>query len=232
MTALGSRSELEALGCLGDGASASTPVTWRWCVAYGSNASPLRLEDKGLDVDGAVLLPAELRDHVPAFEPRRTSYGSVPLTLVREPGAVTATWVLGLPEHLLDRLDVTEGRDPRDVDLDPRTAGNQDEVGTEAAVRTDDGLLVAPPGTYRLARVGTVRVAEVLEVEDAVAYVPGPATRAQVLDDGSWRTWPASDQQEAADHVDRGGPARSVPPPVDVVTGPWPANRLTVRASI
>ncbi|MTV27017.1 hypothetical protein FTX61_16575 [Nitriliruptoraceae bacterium ZYF776] len=82
----------------------------RWVVAYGANASPGRLVDKGLDRRGAVLLPAVVTDHVPAFESRRTVYGSVPLTLVRQEGARTATWVLGVHVDDTDVLDRSEGR--------------------------------------------------------------------------------------------------------------------------
>jgi hypothetical protein len=81
----------------------------RWVVAYGSNAAPSRLVDKGLDRRGAVVLPAELIGWVPAYEARRTGYGAVPLTLVPEEGARTATWVLGIHRDDTHLLDASEG---------------------------------------------------------------------------------------------------------------------------
>jgi hypothetical protein len=201
------------------GSGTEAADAWRWIVAYGANASPPRLVDKRLDRDGAVLLPAELRDHVPAFEARRTGYGAVPLTLVPSPGAVTATWVLGLRAASTALLDRTEGRLRGDLEV----PADQPRHDHEPAA--DDGVHVAPPGTYRLARIGTVRVAGALVLEGALAYVPGPATRVQVVGDG-WRTWPTWGQADAAAHVDRRGPALPAPAPAEVLVGPWPSTPL------
>ena len=190
----------------------SQPDEVRFSVAYGSNASPRRLHDKGLDVDGAVLLPARLRGYVPAFEARRTGYGAVPLTLAPEPGAVTDAWVLGLPPAATDLLDRTEGRVP----------GHTPE---RVLVGESDGRF-APPGTYQLGRIGEVVVAGRWRLAEGLAYLPGRATRIQCDADGRWRTWPEVDQTAAADHLERGGPSRPAPPVVAPVFGPWPPTPL------
>lgn len=185
----------------------------RFAVAYGSNASPLRLMDKELTSRGAILLPAVVRGWVAAFEARRTGYGAVPLTFVPSPGAVTSTWVLGLHPDDLAQLDRTEGRVPDGRDT---TA----EVG-----RTRDPARFAPPGTYRLGRVGDVRIAERLMLRRAMAYLPGPATHVQMTGHG-WRTYPAHDQAAAARHVEGDGPSAPAPPPAQAVVGPWPRTPL------
>ncbi|MFO7960867.1 MAG: gamma-glutamylcyclotransferase family protein [Nitriliruptoraceae bacterium] len=194
----------------------SEPERISFVVAYGSNAAPRRLHDKRLDVDGAVLLPARLRGYVAAFEARRTGYGAIPLTLVPEPGAVIDTWVLGLLPAATGLLDRTEGRVPEH---------------TPAQVRPElaDGRF-APPGTYQLGRVGRVEVAGRWYLEDALAYLPGRATRVQCHDDGRWRTWPGLDQAAAAEHLDRGGSSRPAPPVAAPVLGPWPRTPLRPRS--
>ena len=188
------------------------PGEVRFSVAYGSNASPGRLHDKGLDVDGAVLLPARLRGYVPAFEARRTGYGAVPLTLVPQPGAVTDTWVLGLPPAATVLLDRTEGRVP-------------EHTPEQVLVAAGNGRF-APPGTYQLGRVGEVVVAGRWRLADALAYLPGRATRIQCEADGAWRTWPEVDQSAAASHLGGGGPSRPAPPVAAPVFGPWPPTPL------
>jgi hypothetical protein len=182
-----------------------------WSVAYGANADPDRLRDKGLTGQGVALLPGLLRGWVAAFEARITGYGAVPLTLVPQAGAATATWLLGLPRSLTPQLDRTEGRVPHGAPcrVDP---------GAGDAHR-------APPGTYQLARVGTVEVAGVHRLEDALAYVPGPGTEVQV-DRHGWRTWPAHDQASARRHLERGGPSAPAPQVARPVLGAWPATRL------
>lgn len=185
----------------------------RWSVAYGSNASPGRLVAKGLDRAGAVLLPARLAGFAPAFEHRRTVYGSVPLTLVPITCGVHDTWVLGLPADATDLLDRTEGRVPDGAPL---------TVGPESG----DGRF-APPGTYQLARVGEVAVADRFVLRDALAYLPGPATRVQVVDERRWRTWPRWDQSAAVVHVDASGPDRPAPDVEEAVLGAWPTTPLT-----
>lgn len=184
---------------------------WRWVLAYGSNASPGRLVDKHLDRRGAILLPAVCTGWVPAFEQRRTGYGSVPLTLVPEPGASTSTWLLGVDVVDTGRVDRSEGRVP--------------DGGTP--IERDDRHH-APPYAYVLAHVGPVCVPAAasggveLRLDDAVAYLPGPATRVQVDADGRWRTWPEVDQRAAVAHLDGGGPWRHPPVAERVVGGAWP----------
>jgi len=187
------------------------PGVASFSVAYGSNASPARLRDKGLTARGAILLPAVVPDWVAAFEARRTGYGAVPLTFLPSAGAVTRTWVLGLPVALTPLLDRTEGRVPE---------GTPAEPGPE-----EPGGRFAPPGTYQLGRIGEAVVAGVARLRDVPAYLPGPATRVQVVDEG-WRTWPDHDQAAAAAHLDRDGPSRPAPPVPEPVLGPWPATPL------
>lgn len=187
------------------------PGVARFSVAYGSNASPSRLMDKQLTDQGAILLPAVVRDWVAAFEGRRTGYGAVPLTFVPSSGAVTRTWVLGLVPQALPHLDRTEGRVPEH---------------TPARVAPEAGdARFAAPGTYQLGRVGDVEVAGRFVVRGAVAYLPGPAARVQVVD-GAWRTYPASDQAAAAHHLDDDGPTAPPPSIGEVVLGPWPETPL------
>jgi hypothetical protein len=181
----------------------------RWVVAYGSNASPGRLVDKGLDRRGAWLLPAEVEGWVAAFEHRRTGYGSVPLTLVPDAGARLETWVLGVHVDDLPALDRSEGRLPGDA------------VG--GPIRDD--ARQAPPGAYRLGPVGEVVVADRWRLPDALAYLPGPRTRVQVPA-GEWRTWPRWEQTDAAVHAAAGGPSALPPPVPAAITGPWPETPL------
>lgn len=83
----------------------------RYVLAFGSNASPDRLVDKGLDHRGALLLPADVWGWTTAWEARRsTSTGAVPLTLLPAPGERLTTWVLGVHPDDLDRLDASEFR--------------------------------------------------------------------------------------------------------------------------
>lgn len=190
------------------------PGDLRWSVAYGANADPDRLRDKGLAAEGAVLLPAVLPGWQPVFEARRTRYGSVPLTLLPAPGVRTATWVLGIPAALTGLLDRTEGR----VDAADGASGPaHPPTGTDP-----------PPGTYRLGIVGDVEVAGDWLLRPGLAYLPGPAARVQVTD-GTWRTWPACDQAAARAHLEADGPSRPAPQAGATVTGPWPAARLLPR---
>lgn len=83
----------------------------RWSLAYGANADPDRLVDKGLDRRGAVVLPASARGRERAWEGRRTvSTGAVPLTLVAAPGLRLDVWLLGIHADDTDVLDASEGR--------------------------------------------------------------------------------------------------------------------------
>jgi hypothetical protein len=202
-----------------------TASTWRWSVAYGANANPARLIAKGLDLAGAVLLPAEVTGWVPVFEQRLTAYGSVPLTLVPAAGVRIETFVLGLPPSSTTLLDRSEGR----VLLD-RSEGRVDGRGMDAAAGSApcdpaDGH-VAPPGTYVLGAIGEVVVAGHFLLRDALAYLPGRTTRIQLDADGAPRTWPSSDQAVARAHVTAGGPSRPVSSPPAPIAGPWPPTPL------
>lgn len=199
-------------GALPGPARVLEPGVARFSVAYGSNASPPRLVDKGLTVAGAVLLPAVVRGWVAAFEARRTGYGAVPLTLVPSPGAVTRTWVLGLAPEALPELDRTEGRLP---DGPPATREPDDADPRRA-----------PPGTYQLGPIGDVEVAGRWVLRDALAYLPGPWTQVQITDDGDWRTWPEHNQAAAEAHVHADGPSAPAPAVVDPYLGSWPETPL------
>jgi hypothetical protein len=197
------------------GVSGSTSA-WRFSVAYGANANPARLIAKGLDVAGAVLLPAEVMGWLPAFEQRLTAYGSVPLTLVPADGARIETFVLGLPPGSTPVLDRSEGRVDGGVRAVAADTGPSDPA---------DGH-VAPPGTYVLGAIGEVVVAGRFLLRDALAYLPGRTTRVQLDADGAPRTWPSNDQAVARAHVAAGGPSRPVPPPPAPIVGPWPPTPL------
>ncbi len=193
----------------------------RWSVAYGANASPPRLVAKGLDRRGAVLLPARVRGWVPAFEQRTTSYGAVPLTLVRASAPrVTATWVLGLTEPDTGVLDRSEGR------------AAVDGTAPVADPTPADGH-TPPTGTYRLCGIGEVVVAERFVLRGALAYLPGPSTRIQIDDAGAPRCWPEVGQRQARAHLDAGGPSRRVGALRDAapIVGAWPETPLQRAAA-
>lgn len=83
----------------------------RWSLAYGSNADPDRLLDKGLGDRGAIVLPASVMGHRRAWEARRSvPTGAVPLTLVSEPGVRLDCWLLGIHADDTTVLDDSEGR--------------------------------------------------------------------------------------------------------------------------
>lgn len=185
------------------------PAELRWSLAYGANASPGRLVAKGLDRQGAVLLPARITGWAAAFEQRTTGYGAVPVTLVPVPGRVMATWVLGVTREDTVVLDASEGR-----------AGARDELPADGH---------SPPrGTYRLGQVGEVVVAGRFRLPDALAYLPGPLTRIQVDGAGRPRCWPEVAQRSARAHVAAGRASRVVGdlPGMVTVAGPWPPTPL------
>ena len=188
----------------------AVPHRVRYSVAYGSNASPQRLVDKGLDRDGALLLPARWADVVPAYELRRTGYGAVPVTLTPATGRVADTWVLGIPAEHTGRLDASEGRRP---------------VGSTGTAARDDRRH-APDGSYRLALVGEVAVADRFRLPAAPAYCPGPATRIQLQPDGRPRTLPEHGQADARAHLAAAGAWSPAPPVGTEVTGAWPTTPL------
>lgn len=93
------------------GAATLDPGTIRWSLAYGANADAARLQDKALDVSGAVVLPASVLGWTRAWEARRTSTtGAVPLTLLAAPMARLDVCVLGVHRDDTDVLDASEGR--------------------------------------------------------------------------------------------------------------------------
>ncbi len=200
----------------GDVPVLARPGSVRYSVAYGSNASPARLVDKGLDHDGAILLPARLTGYVPAFEGRRTGYCAVPVTFVPAEGVHLDTWVLGVPAAATPQLDRSEGRaeDPHGV-ADPVVVHHHHHHARHA-----------PAGSYRLAPVGEVAVADRFRLPVGLAYRPGPSTRVQVDDHGEPRTWPRVDQRQAVAHLERDGPLQEVPAVEDAVEGPWPTTPL------
>lgn len=198
------------------------PQQVRWSVAYGSNASPPRLAEKRLDAHGALLLPARLAGFAPAYELRRTGYGSVPVTLVPS-DEVMDTWVLGIPAELTGRLDASEGR----IAEGPRDVAGAGDAGRGHGPAAADGRRRGAAHSYRLAYVGEVAVADRFRLPDAPAYRPGPATRIQLHPDGAARTWPQTGQSAARDHLDVGGPSQPAPPPDRVIAADWPATPLT-----
>lgn len=95
-------------------AAVLAPGRVRWSLAYGANADPRRLVDKGLDQRGALLLPAALRGWRRVWEARRSPVtGAVPLTVQPDPGARLDVWVLGVDRDDTARLDASEGRGQR-----------------------------------------------------------------------------------------------------------------------
>lgn len=198
-----------------DGGRVPVSERLRLSVAYGANAAPSRLIDKGLDRRGVVLLPARLRGWVPAFEARRTGYGAVPLTLVpaADPETLVDTFVLGVDVDDLAVLDRSEGRAP--TRYTPR--------------ETADDVRTAPHGTYVLGRVGPVTVAERFLLADALAYRPGPGTRL-LTRHGDWLTWPSHSQAEAVAALEAGAVSRPAPPTQRVVEGDWPSTPLDWHA--
>lgn len=113
-------------------------------LAYGANACPDRLVDKGLDAWGAALLPAVGFGWATAWEARRSRTGAVPLTLVRAPGERLESWVLGLPVAALARLDASEGRGERYV------LGCIGDVAVAARWRLPRALAYGPAGATRV----------------------------------------------------------------------------------
>lgn len=94
----------------------AVPTSLRWSLAYGSNASPERLVDKGVDREGAVLLPAVAEGWAAAWEARLAPVtGSVPLTIVPRIGARLEAWLLGVGPEAAVALDRSEGRGHRYV---------------------------------------------------------------------------------------------------------------------
>ncbi len=165
----------------------------RWSVAYGSNASPDRLRDKGLDVNGALLLPARLRGWRTVWEARRAATGAVPLTLVPAPGSILDTWVLGIHPADTGPLDATEGRGTR------YRLGRVGPVAVAARWWLADAVAYGPGSATRCLTRGT-ELAGYPEVDHAGAGV--------LLDGGSVALavdplpgtvegdWPASDLED------------------------------------
>lgn len=150
----------------------------RWTVAYGSNASPARLIDKGLDAAGALLLPAVLADHVTAWEARRSpSTGAVPLTLVDRPGTVMRCWVLGLGPDALAALDASEGRGDRYL------LGCVGPVAVADRFRIEDALAFGPGRSTRVLAAGGAPVtAADTDQAGAAALLDDPSVVSVVAD--------------------------------------------------
>lgn len=147
------------------GAEVLEPGAVRWSLAYGSNADPDRLVDKGLDQKGAVLLPASVLGHRRVWEARRTtSTGAVPLTLGTAPGIRLDTWVLGVHVDDTAALDRSEGR------------GSNYALGRVGPVAVSDRFLIAdalaygPTGRTSLVSI-EARPATYPEVDQAAAGV-------------------------------------------------------------
>lgn len=108
--------EVTRVGPSALGTTTVVPERLHWSLAYGSNASPDRLVDKGVDREGAVLLPATLTGWAAAWEARRAPVtGAVPLTLVPRVGATLEAWLLGVGPEAAVALDRSEGRGHRYV---------------------------------------------------------------------------------------------------------------------
>ncbi|MFP4634663.1 MAG: gamma-glutamylcyclotransferase [Nitriliruptoraceae bacterium] len=177
----------------GEVAVLDAPEQVRFSVAYGANASPSRLVDKGLDVDGAVLLPARLAGFVPVFEARRTDYGAVPLTLVAAADAVIDTWLLGVPASATDRLDASEGRRP---DGGAYRLGAVGEVAVAERFRLPRALAYRPGPTTRIQLDADGRPRTWPEVDQADAQrhldAGGPSGTVADVDAVVTGDWPAT----------------------------------------
>lgn len=166
----------------------------RWSVAYGANADPGRLVDKGLDRAGALLLPAVLYGYQEVWEARRSrSTGAVPATLAPAPGRRFETWVLGVRPDDADRLDASEYRGSNYV------LGRVGEVAVAVRWRISDALAYGPgPGTRVLTTVGeAASLATVDQAEARALLRAGPATNAAdplpgAVDEG----WPATPMED------------------------------------
>lgn len=162
-------------------AAAGAPVLEgprRWSLAYGSNASPDRLVDKGLDLEGAILLPASVMGYVRAWEARRTSStGAVPLTIVAVPGHRLDVHVLGVTVADAAVLDTSEGRGPN------YALGHVGPVALAHRFLLEDALAYGPTATTR-----------VLAVNGAFATYPefDQAAACRLLDTAEPSTLPAA----------------------------------------
>ncbi|CAN5632421.1 hypothetical protein BH24ACT15_BH24ACT15_25170 [soil metagenome] len=106
-------------------------------MAVGSNACPAQLRRK--ELDEVVLTPVSVHNHLVVYAGHTTSYGAVPSTITRWPGAACAVFLIWLSEQQHQALDVTEG-------------GNYDrvllptDVGLMPGYRARSGLSVTPDG--------------------------------------------------------------------------------------
>lgn len=135
--------ELSAPEAAGD-APVLTAADRRWIVAYGGNASPQRLVQKGLDRFGALLLPAVVEGWATATEDRIAKHGAAPLTIVPRPGARLDTWVVGVHPTDLAALDVDEGRGERYI------VGSLGDAAVAARWRLSPALAYGPAPRTRL----------------------------------------------------------------------------------
>lgn len=112
-------------------------------LATGSNACPAQLRAKGLE--GQVLLtPTVLRNHLIVYAGHITTYGALPATIVRWPGArswVFTAWLTPRQEHVVHR---SEGGNYDTVML-PTNHGVVPGYRAVTGVLTRDGLPVRLP---------------------------------------------------------------------------------------
>jgi len=104
-------------------------------VASGSNGSPQRLAEKYGDDAEIPVTFGTIRDLVPVFAARVTSYGSIPATLAVIPGATAGVHVTWLTEPQLEIMHGTESVGigyayvrMRDFDLDLGRHGKPEEA--------------------------------------------------------------------------------------------------------
>ncbi len=113
-------------------------------LAIGSNACPAQLHRKAM---GSVLLtPTVLRNHLVVYAAHVTSYGAVPATVLRWPGASSDVFISWLADDQHLRMDTSEG-------------GNYDRVmlptsaGLVPGYRAHTGLFCCEGRPVRLAAV-------------------------------------------------------------------------------
>lgn len=131
-------------------------------LAVGSNACPAQIRRKALG--GSVLLtPAVLRNHLVVYAGHQTTYGAVPATVIRWPGArceVFLTWLTPL-QHTA--MDLTEG-------------GNYHRV----MLPTENGMVVGYRATTSLTRDTDGQPIRVAGIQAHGRGLPTALTQAQV----------------------------------------------------
>lgn len=104
-------------------------------VASGSNGSPQRLAEKYGETAEIPVTFGTIREMVPVFAARVTSYGSIPATLAISEGASAGVHVTWLTDAQLDIMHITESAGVgyayvklANVDLDLGIHGNLDQA--------------------------------------------------------------------------------------------------------